>query len=126
MNIQVLALDEKPMAGRAVVRLSSGECIRISIINQDWCFIKQSKFGWLGKTLYAENGNNPAVVALLLAKRFQSIDVPAYINPMLIAFMKGVYACSTATEVEMLFRLVHERAVLEGKDADITDLNFAR
>jgi len=113
---QILSFAETPTNGRAVVRLASGECIRISVL-RDWCFIKQSKYGLLGRRLYIERGPIPLLVAGVLADQFWNIDTPAIFNLMLQGCMKGVCACSTSAEVEMMFRRVHEHVMTKGTDA---------
>ena len=96
--------------GRAVLVLNSGEYIRVSVLG-DWCFVKNSRFGWLGKELYSEKGSNNIVVASALGAKSPRTPLPLPCGLVFDGFLQGIATCSTAKEVELLLTSTYAEMV---------------
>lgn len=92
-----------PSRGLVIAIFPSGEWLRISVLG-DWCFVKNSRFGWGGRELYSERGQRNMEVARRLQQLTEShLEVPRT-NPIVHGFLAGLATCASAKEAEHLLR----------------------
>ena len=98
--------------GRAVGILASGEYIRISVLG-DYCFVKNSRFGWLGRELYTETGPRNTSMALKFAGTFELDPNKATLtqNYVLTYFLLAASTCKTASEFQHLLQVTYAKVL---------------
>lgn len=110
--INCLATESR---GRAVAILDSGEYIRISVIGH-FCFVKNSRFGWLGKELYSEQGFRNDSMALKFSETTNldlniRMGVPVTENFVLTHFLAAAATCKTAAEFQHLLQKTYAKVL---------------
>ena len=119
---EMLKFGVTSTSGLAVLSMPSSEHLRISIVGQHY-FVKNSKRGYLGKSLYRESGVIPLLVSAVLWNKFHEVDTPSGIFLPLDGYLKAALSCNTIHDLAREITSTHEYVIRSGTDAVIEELS---